>query len=62
MSFGMGRDEIINRVKKELSRQRGGLLAFDDFQKDAIAEAIAAVITENNAKIMHALGEAGIDF
>ena len=62
MSFGMEKDEIISKVKKELGKPRGGLLAFDDFQKDAIAEAIAIVVTKNNTRIMDTLEEADIDF
>jgi len=62
MSFGMKRDEIISRVKKELSKPRGGLQSFNALDQQSIAEAIATVITENNNKIMHSLGEAGIEF
>ena len=62
MSFGMKRDEIIAKVKKELSKPRGGLQSFNDLDQQSIAEAIATVIIENNAKIMNALEEADIDF
>ena len=62
MSFGMKRDEIITKVKRELGKPRAGLQSFNDLDQQSIAEAIATVITENNNKIMHALGKAGIEF
>ena len=62
MSFGMKRDEIITKVKRELGKPRGGLQSFNDLDQQSIAEAIATVITENNNKIMHALEEADIEF
>ena len=62
MAFGLEKQEIESKVLEELRKHRGGLKRFDDYQIEAIADAVASVILENNTKIQYTLGEAGIDF
>lgn len=61
MPFGMEAQEIESKVAEELSKRLGMVARFNRYQIELIAGAVALVIVENNAKIKHSLGEAGID-
>jgi len=55
MPFGMEKEEIESKVVEELRKRPGHVARFNNYQIEAISQAIASVIAENNTKTQYSL-------